>query len=188
MRWGGYILVSTDPLPLHSDVAVVMQGSIAAERARLAGAVELLQENRVGQILVSIPKESYWGQSIAPIARTYIERNYGPTAAAHLTFCGTDRTVDSTRQEAAVLADCVRGSNWHSMVLVTSDYHTRRAKIIWKKVLGKNSPIERPHVYGVADEEFHPAGWWRDRRSAKTWITEITKLWWTSVVELSRST
>ncbi len=180
MQWGGYLLISNDPLPPHAEVAVVLQGSILAEQARLAGAVKLLRDGTVPQVLVSIPRESYWGQSIAPIARSYIEKKYGPSSAARTSFCETGPEVSSTQQEADVLARCIEEYGWHSTVLVTSDYHTRRAKIIWKKVLKRqNSSIEQLWVHGVGDADFHATGWWNDRISAKTWIMECTKLCWT---------
>lgn len=180
LHWGGYLLISNDPLPPHAEVAVVLQGSILAEQARLAGAVRLLQEGRVAQILVSIPKESYWGQSLEPIARTWIEKTYGQLSAARTRFCETSAEINSTEQEAAVLARCIEENNWHSAVLVSSDYHTRRAKIIWNRVLKRqNSSIEQTWVHGVEDAEFHAAGWWRERISAKIWVAECTKLLWT---------
>jgi hypothetical protein len=182
MRWGGYLLISNDPLPVHADVAVVLQGSILAEQQRLRGALQLLQGDKVTQILVSIPKESYWGQSVAPIARSYIARKYGQASADRTTFCESGPEVNSTQQEASVLSKCVMAYGWHSMILVTSDYHSRRARIIWKKVLRhQNSSIEHVSIYGVGDAEFHAVGWWQDRLSAKTWVTECIKLLWTSV-------
>jgi uncharacterized SAM-binding protein YcdF (DUF218 family) len=183
MRWGGYLLISNDPLPPHADVAVVLQGSILAEQERLRGAVQLLQEARVTQILVSIPKESYWGQSLAPIAKGYIAKKYGQASADRTTFCESGPEVNSTQQEASLLSKCVLEDGWHSIILVTSDYHSRRAKMIWKKILEhQNSSIEQLSVYGVGDAEFHPVGWWQDRLSAKTWVMECTKLLWTLVV------
>jgi uncharacterized SAM-binding protein YcdF (DUF218 family) len=180
MRWGGYLLISSDPLPSRAQVAVVLQGSMLAEQARLAGAVELLQQGKVPQILVSIPKQSYWGQSLEPIAMSYIEKTYGELAAARTRFCETGPEVDSTEQEAAVLARCINEEGWNSVVLVTSDYHSRRTKIIWRRVLKQQkSSVQQVWVHGVGSAEFNAAGWWRRRISAKTWITECTKLWWT---------
>jgi uncharacterized SAM-binding protein YcdF (DUF218 family) len=182
MRWGGYLLISDDPLPSQAQVAVVLQGSMLAEQARLAGAVELLQQGKVSQILVSIPKQSYWGQSLEPIARSYIEKTFGGSSAARTRFCETGPKIDSTEQEAAVLARCVNEDGWNSIVLVTSDYHTRRTKIIWRRVLKRqNSSLQQFWVHGVGSAEFHAVGWWRERISAKTWIMECTKLWWTLV-------
>jgi len=180
MRWGSYILVTDGPLPPHGEVAIVLQGSILAQRARLAGAAQLLQNGTVMRILLSLPRESYWGQSLEPIAKSYIERTYGQLTAAHTLFCETGQEVNSTEQEAVVLAGCVKEQGWDSIILVTSDYHTRRSKMIWRRVLKRRSfPIEHLWVDGVKDKEFHRDGWWKDRLSAKIWVMECTKLLWT---------
>jgi uncharacterized SAM-binding protein YcdF (DUF218 family) len=178
LRWGGFLLISSDPLPLRVQGAVVLQGSVLGENARVEGAVRLLQQDTTDQILLSVPRESYWGQPVALIAHAYIEKTYGEEVADHIVFCETDN-VDSTEQEAQTLVNCVQTRGWSSIVLVTSDYHTRRAGIIWKRTLQRrHSPVQM-WVHAVADPEFHASGWWHERRSAKTWILESTKLLWT---------
>jgi len=178
LRWGGYLLISDDPLPSHVDAAVVLQGSIPGERARLTGAVRVLQQKTTDQILVSVPRESYWGQPMAPIAYAYIEKIYGHETASHIDFCETD-DVDSTEEEALALAKCINEHGWRSVVVVTSDYHTRRTRIIWRRMLRRQHSSLRALVHAVPDPEFHASRWWRERRSAKTWILEGTKLVWT---------
>lgn len=178
LHWGGEMLVASDPLPSHADVGVVLQGSAEGERVRLSGAMHLAQEGVIGEVLVSIPRESYWGQSIPPVARQYIERTYGPGLSNRTEFCETGPEVNSTEQEAAVLSACIRQGGWQSVVVVTSNYHTRRAGIIWHRVLRRRSLF----IYGVDDPEFHPRSWWRERLSAKTWFFETTKLIWTLLV------
>lgn len=174
MRWGGYLLISDDPLPRLVDGAVVLQGSVLGERARVRGAVQLLAEKPAARILLSVPRESYWGEAVAPIALADVQRRYGSEVARHIEFCETEG-VDSTEEEARALVRCICERHWRSVVVVTSDYHTRRAGIIWKRVLGKNA-VFRVFLHAVPDPEFHPAGWWRERRSAKTWFFESVKL------------
>lgn len=178
LRWGGFLLISSDPLPLRVQGAVVLQGSVLGENARVAGAVRLLQQGTTAQILLSVPRESYWGQPVAPIAQAYIEKTYGQEVAGHIVFCETD-DVDSTEQESQSLADCIQARGWSSIALVTSDYHTRRAGIIWKRLLRRRHSSVQLWIHAVADPEFHASGWWRERRSAKTWVLESTKLLWT---------
>lgn len=174
---GDRILIFNEPIAQHVDAAVVLQGSMIAENARIAAAVKLLQGGIADRILLGVPKQSYWGQEIAPIARNYIEKNYGRDLAAGVDFCETGNEVDSTWQEAQILSSCIQEHRWHSIVLVTSDYHTRRAHMIWRKTALNDHSI-RLRVDGVADPEYqHP--WWRHRKSAKIWFFEMTKLMWT---------
>jgi hypothetical protein len=177
LRWGGDLLVASDPQPAHVEAAVVLQGSIAAEKARLAGAVHLLQHGVADRILLSVPKESYWGQSIPPIARAYLERNYGSDVAARVDFCETGEAVNSTVQEAQALDACIREHRWQSIVVVTSNYHTRRAGIIWRKITAHDANLHLT-MEGVGDPEFQQP-WWRQRQSAKTFVMEAAKLAWT---------
>lgn len=177
--WGGNLLIATDPVPRHADVAVVLQGSIAAEKVRIAGALNLLQSGVAGRVLLSVPKESYWGESIPPVARAYLERTYGSDLAARVDFCETNEDVNSTVQEAQALGPCIRQRQWHSIVIVTSDYHTRRAGILWRRIIGSDRNVHL-WVEGVKDPEFQEP-WWRHRQSAKIWFMESIKLVWTTL-------
>jgi len=179
MQWGANLLISSDPMPPSVDAAVVLQGSVLGEKARVAGAVRLLEAGSAGRILLSVPKESYWGRPIAPIAYAYVQKTYGQATADRTDFCTTGPEIDSTEQEAQTLASCIREHGWTSIAVVTSDYHTRRAGIIWRKTLGQEHLPIHLRVYGVTDPEFHARGWWRERQSAKTWLMESTKLLWT---------
>jgi hypothetical protein len=179
LRWGGDLLIASDPAPAHVDAAIVLQGSIAAEKARIAGAVNLLQRGVADRALLSVPKESYWGQSIPPIARSYLERIYGSDLAARIDFCESSGDVNSTRQEAQVLSSCIQQHHWQSIIIVTSDYHTRRAGMLWRRAIRHDTKI---HIWieGVTDPEFQQP-WWRHRQSAKIWVMESSKLVWTTL-------
>jgi len=181
LRWGGYLLISDKPLPSHFDVAVVLQGSVLGEKARVAGAVRLVQQGITDKILVSVPRESYWGQPVAPIAYAYNEKLYGQEIASRFVFCETNGDVDSTEDESRILFDCIQAHGWQSVAIVTSDYHTRRAGIIWRRILRKQHSSVQLWVHAVPDPEFHASAWWRDRRSAKYLFLECTKLFWTLV-------
>ena len=183
LRWGGYLLIASDATPVHVDAAVVLQGSISGERVRTAGAMRLLQQGIPGRVLLSVPQESHWGVPIPPLARRYVERNYGSDLAARVDFCETGADVNSTEEEARALGRCIREHGWQSIAVVTSNYHTRRAGIIWRMTTKKYESSVRLSIYGVPDPEFQPQGWWRRRVYAKTWFMECSKLAWTLVTE-----
>jgi uncharacterized SAM-binding protein YcdF (DUF218 family) len=179
MRWGGYLLESSDPVPAHFDVAVVLEGSLVGERVRLAGAMQLLQKGAAARVLLTIPPASYWGEPVPPMARHFLETNYGNDLAARVDFCDVGPDVDSTLQEAQAIDHCIQDHNWKSVVVVTSNYHTRRAGILWRRVMRKQNPSLQLSILGVDDPEFQDRGWWRKRLWAKTWLLEFTKLIWT---------
>jgi uncharacterized SAM-binding protein YcdF (DUF218 family) len=159
----------------------VLQGSILGERARLAEAMSLLQQGISGRVLLSMPNESYWGAPIPPMARGYLERNYGKDAASHVDFCETGSDVNSTEEEARALDSCVHQHGWQSIVVVTSDYHTRRAGMIWRRTRKQQDPALHLWIHPANDPEFQRRGWWRKRLYAKTWLLESTKLIWTEL-------
>jgi hypothetical protein len=177
LGWGSRLLIANEATPGHVDAAVVLQGSIAAEKVRIGGAVDLLQRNVADRVLLSVPKESYWGQSIPPVARAYLDHIYGNGLAARFDFCETSAEVNSTSQEAQALRPCIAEHHYRSIEIVTSNYHTRRAGIIWRKMKGDGPPID-VWIDGVADPEFQQP-WWRHRQSAKTFFMETAKLVWT---------
>jgi uncharacterized SAM-binding protein YcdF (DUF218 family) len=175
---GGYWLIKSDPLPAHTDAAVVLQGSIVGQMARVDGAARLLQQGVAGRMLLSVPKQSYWDEAVVPMAQRYLENHYGKDVASRVDFCETDPDVNSTGQESQALSRCIREHGWQSLVVVTSNYHTRRAGIIWRKVLQKNGSAIQLSLFGVDDPEFQPRAWWSNRLYAKTWVTEFSKLVW----------
>jgi uncharacterized SAM-binding protein YcdF (DUF218 family) len=182
MQWGGYLLESSDPVPAKVDAAIVLEGSLLGERVRLAGAMQLLRQGVPGRVLVSLPPTSYWGDSVAPMARHFLETNYGHDLADRVDFCEVGPEVDSTLQEAGAINRCIQEHRWKSILVVTSNYHTRRAGIIWHKVMRKLNPSVQISVYAVSDPEFQADGWWRKRLWAKTWLLEFSKLIWTETV------
>lgn len=176
LRWGGYLLVAGNSVPVHAQGAVVLQGSVVGEIARVAGAVRLVRQGTVSQVLLSVPREGYWGQSVPDAARGYLERNYGSEIADRFVFCETGPDVDSTQQEAEALIRCIHQRGWTSIVVVTSNYHTRRADWIWRNLLRGTQPPVSLGMDGVPDPEFQPQDWWRNRLYAKTWFYEFIKL------------
>jgi uncharacterized SAM-binding protein YcdF (DUF218 family) len=176
LHWGGHLLVRSDTLPSHADGAIVLQGSLVSEDARIAGAVRLLRQNVVDKILLSIPETGYWGQSLPGLARAYLEKRYGNEIADRFEFCETGPSVDSTEQEARAIMPCIQKRQWRSIVVVTSNFHSRRAGMIWRRTWKQAKSHIEIRVDAVADPSFSPNGWWRHRLYAKTWFFESIKL------------
>ena len=164
----------------------MLDGATNAVEARRAEAMRLTQQGVVDHVMLSVGQVSYWGESIPVIARNYLERTYGPTLASRVVFCPMDDTVNSTAEEAVVLERCLEHQGWRTVIVITSNYHTRRARRIWRATLAPASPPFTVSVVGVPDGDFQPDGWFRKRRYAKTWIEELVKLAWSYVVGINR--
>lgn len=178
LHWGGYLLVTSKELPPHADGAIILQASLPSENARIAGAADLLRQGLVANVLLSIPQEGYWGQSFPDVAHAYLERQYGRDFGDRFGFCVTGPNVDSTEDEARAVMPCIKGHHWLSFIVVTSNFHSRRAGMIWRRTWKGSQPTVRIWLDPVQDPSFRPSGWWRSRRYAKTWLLESAKLLW----------
>lgn len=181
LHWGGYLPVARSSAPEHVDAAVVLQGSVSSEKARIAAAMALLQRGSASRVAISIPRESSWGEDVAPAARQYLEKNFGPELAAKVDLCDTDPDVTSTQQEAQALGACVYKNRWKTITLVTSNYQGRRVGMIWRKTLPNFDSSIHVSVEGVPDAGYEPRGWWRHGPYAEIWFKESAELVWASL-------
>lgn len=181
LAWGGALLVAPDSLPAYADVLVVLEGSSNGERARREEAVRLLRAGRADWVVLSTPQVTYWGEWVPDLMRRHFERLYGIEQARHAVFC--PHNADSTLQEAQALRTCLEQRGWRTVVVVTSNYHTRRTRHAWREVFSEAYPPVQIFVHGVSDGDFEPRGWWRTRRYAKTFALETTKLIWKYLFE-----
>jgi uncharacterized SAM-binding protein YcdF (DUF218 family) len=74
-------------------------------------------------------------------------------------------------EEARFLVPELRRRGVHRYILVTSDFHTRRASSIYRKA----APDLPFCVVASADPDFSPTGWWRTREGRKTAFFEWCK-------------
>jgi uncharacterized SAM-binding protein YcdF (DUF218 family) len=78
--------------------------------------------------------------------------------------------ADSTAEEAVALAHFAEGRKWRSVILVTSNYHTRRARYIFGKVFPAGIAVS---VASARDGDFDPGRWWEKRKSVKLFVREL---------------
>jgi uncharacterized SAM-binding protein YcdF (DUF218 family) len=78
--------------------------------------------------------------------------------------------ADNTREEAQALAKIIAQKKWHEVIVVTSNYHTRRARYIFSHIL---PPGIKVRITGAADGDFDPQRWWEKRISVKELFREI---------------
>ncbi len=78
--------------------------------------------------------------------------------------------ADNTREEAQALRSLVGERNWRSVIVVTSNYHTRRARYIFQHVF---PPSVKISVASARDGGFEVEHWWENRRSFKAFTHEL---------------
>jgi uncharacterized SAM-binding protein YcdF (DUF218 family) len=62
---------------------------------------------------------------------------------------------------------------WTRLILVSSNFHTRRVSLIARYVFEDDLQVA---VIGSRYSEFDPRGWWRTARDARTFLIEFQKL------------
>jgi len=80
--------------------------------------------------------------------------------------------VDSTSTEVRYVAEAVfRPKNVNNVLLVTSNYHTRRAA----RFVRREVPWLHVSVVPASDPYFSPDGWWKSRNGRKIFVFEWMK-------------
>ncbi|MBI2956736.1 MAG: YdcF family protein [Acidobacteria bacterium] len=97
--------------------------------------------------------------------------------AAHLILAPTDAT--STLEEALALRPLLAQHNFRKLIVVTSNFHTRRSRQIFRAVY---RPLgTRVIVSAAPDLAFEPERWWEQRSGRKYFLLELLKTvhtWW----------
>jgi len=73
-----------------------------------------------------------------------------------------DHRAPNTIEEARGLAKLAEEKHWSSVIIVTSNYHTRRVRYIFQKAFPVRIAVS---VAGARDAEFDPEHWWEKRSS-----------------------
>ena len=160
--------------PMVSDAILVLGGG---SELRTAKAVQLLHAGYGKRILIdSEDSTPYLGLTEADRLKIFVERAF-PKAANQIQLC--PGRGDSTQSEVADVRACLHQSNIRKVLVVTSDYHTRRA--LWTL----NRYLSQYHwsVAAVSDESTFDIHWWKQSRWTMTNLTELQKLLWWEVVD-----
>jgi len=166
---GGQLIVDK---PEKSDVIVVLAGS--ETDSRYWHALELLRAGYAQHLFLDAVEGVDYGHSLVDLAREFVARTAGANAS-QVTVCPVDG--DSTKDEAPQVDACLRTLQPfpHTVMLVTDDYHTRRALSIFRNRVPQyrwtTAAARNPDTFGLP--------WWKHREWAKTYLTESEKLlWW----------
>jgi uncharacterized SAM-binding protein YcdF (DUF218 family) len=163
----GWALVRDDG-PAKADLAVVLGGDPWGVRISKAG--DLARQGFVPAVLVSGPPGYYDEHECDPEIAWAVRHGYSQSY-----FTPFPHDARSTEQEAGILLPELRRRNVHSILLVTTDYHTRRALRIFHAVQRRLGTAIEMRVIPCDDREFHPGSWWRSRQGQKITFMEWSK-------------
>jgi DUF218 domain len=161
--------------PQRADLIVVLAGETEQRPAR---GLQLLTQGLAPRMLLDTPAAAQiyrWSQ--LELAQQYLS---GLPQASALAVCPIPGL--STKEEAGDVARCLAASGAssqvHRILLVTSEFHTRRALAIFRHEI----PGIEFSVAAAYDPTQYGAKWWQHRQWAKTFFNEIVRvLWWYGV-------
>jgi uncharacterized SAM-binding protein YcdF (DUF218 family) len=170
----GWFLVVNNPQ--HADVIVTLAGETDRRPSR---ALELLRAGYAPRLQLDVPAAAkIYGQQTINIAQAYVDGLSDRPAIAICPIFGL-----STKTEAQDVVRCLDKTPAKRILLVTSDYHTRRALSIFRHEL-------RGHDISVAaasDPSQFGNAWWKHRQWAKINFDEWLRLVWWEVIDRWRS-
>ncbi len=157
----------------HAHWAVTLAGEGDGSADRTECAMDLLRQGRVENVVIS-------GTPI--IASTYMSTvilaGEPLSAEERRHFLEARHASQNTVDEARALVPAMRSLGADTVLLVTSNFHSRRAADIFRTV-SQGKPVFIP----VASDwqAFHLG--WKSRQAAKTWFMEWCKTLWWKLVE-----
>jgi uncharacterized SAM-binding protein YcdF (DUF218 family) len=148
----------------HADAAFVAAGDVSGHR--ILKAAELVREGYAPKAIIS-GAGLYYGLYECDLAIPFAQRAGYPESY----FLRFPNRALSTKEEARAAAEQFQTLGLKRVLLVTSDYHTRRAGNLFRAA----APGVDFIVVAAPDEHFRPRGWWLDREGRKIFLVEWEK-------------
>jgi uncharacterized SAM-binding protein YcdF (DUF218 family) len=163
----GEVLVVEDRLE-KSDVIIVLGTDSKGDREAWAAK---LYENGFAKRIIMCGYEVGWQTSTAEIMKRHAVYLGVPEDAIILDY-GWDN--NGTWDNAINSLKIVKKNNFQTVIVVTSNYHTRRSRYAFRKVF-RDSNV-RILISPCPGGSFSPDEWWKSRRHIKGIFLEYTKL------------
>ena len=159
--------------PQRSDIIIVLAGD--TDDLRYWRGIELLRAGYAPIMLLDARSNVIsYGRTPAQMATEFVSRTAEGLAVRVCPTIG-----DSTRLELQSAIACIQPSSPRTLTIVTSDYHTRRALSVARKVYPRYTWTAAAADNGLLSVP----RWWTDRTIAKNVFLEWQKLLWWEIVE-----
>jgi uncharacterized SAM-binding protein YcdF (DUF218 family) len=154
--------------PAKADIGVVLGGDYWGDR--IEKAARLVQAGYIPMALISGPP-GFYGMHESDLAIPFIVRQGYPAAG----FVAVPHDALSTQTEALVMLAELRRRSVRSFLLITSDYHSRRAGRTFRFVGRSMGYLPAMRVVAAPDRLFRIGRWWKTREGQKAIFFEWTK-------------
>jgi len=161
----GYYLSPQDPLAKADAIVAISGGDTDA---RTQEAVRLFRDGWAPHIIFSGAALDTSGPSNARAMANAAEAAGVSSKAIEL-----DEASENTRQNAAGVAAIASSDGYHSIILVTSPYHQRRAALVFARALGTGVAIINHSSY---DQTWRRSAWWVTATSRALTFAELQKV------------
>jgi uncharacterized SAM-binding protein YcdF (DUF218 family) len=158
--------VVEDPLDKADVLILLSDDNFYADRATRAA--ELFREGKAPLIVAS-------GRRLRPNAgiAELMEHDLIERGVPKDKILRVVQDSDGAKEEAEALVKLAKTKKWHKAIVVTSNYHTRRARYIFRRVFPQDVETR---VASARDGDFDPERWWEKRKSTKLFIREVAAM------------
>ena len=162
LQFAGELLIVEDPMQ-PSDVLIVLGGdNLHGDRA--ARAAELYRGRWAPRVVASGPPLRSYASEADLTYKDLSERGVPADALIRLAH-----SAQNTHEEAQAIRRLVAARGWERVLIVTSNYHTRRSRYIFRRVLPASVQV---CVVSAPDHDFDSSTWWHTRRGQKLFLDE----------------
>ena len=163
LRFAGNFWV-VDESPQTSDAIVILSDD-DYEAVRASRAADVYRASWAPRIVAS-------GRTLRPYASIaelmqHDLTDRGVPATAVVRFPNRAR---NTLDEAGAVSEFLVTHGWKKIIVVTSNYHTRRARFIYEHALAPGTELR---MVAAPDPAYDPNSWWRTREGLKTFFYEL---------------
>jgi uncharacterized SAM-binding protein YcdF (DUF218 family) len=163
LRLAGSVWI-VDDAPVRAD-AIVVLGDDNFHADRAARAAELFQSGWAPRIVAS-------GRFLRPYAsiaelteHDLKDRGVPVDAIVRLTH-----RAENTREEIDVVVHLAAQKHWTKLIIVTSNYHTRRTRMICSRMFPESDDVR---IVSAPDADYNPENWWQSRLGQKLFLHEL---------------
>src|SRR5271157_3241117 len=162
LRIAGGFWVVDEPAQNSDAIVILSDDDYDADRA--SRAAQLYKDGRAPRVVAS-------GRYLRPYAsiaelmeHDLVERGVPASAVVRFPHHARD-----TREEAAALAPFLASHGWKKILVVTSNYHTRRAAFIFARTLNPGAELR---VVAATARDYDPDNWWKTREGVRVFFHE----------------
>jgi uncharacterized SAM-binding protein YcdF (DUF218 family) len=163
LRFTGEAWIVEDTLERADAIIVLSDDNFYADRATRAA--EVYRQGMAPIVVAS-------GRRLRPYAgiAELMEHDLTERGVPKDKIVRVAHDADNTKDEAQALGQLVAQRKWRSVIVVTSNYHTRRARYVFTHMFPAGVAVR---VTGARDGDFDPERWWLKRSSIKKLTKEV---------------